>query len=131
MYRRELFRIIGSAAVPQRPAQFLSDQQMRKLDSLVETIMPGARDTKVAAFIDLTLQKGDVAMRKTWTGGIEALTDLEGAARNEAHPVSEADRFFVLLKRTTIEAHYLLLSGGHNMTHGFAGCTHANHGEPE
>ena len=131
MLRRDIFRIIGSAAVPQRPAQFLAEQQMRKLDLLVEAIVPGARQTKVAAYIDLTLQKGDASMRKIWTGGIEALTDLDAAARNEANPQSEGERFFVLLKRTAIDAHYMLLSGGHNMSQGFAGCTHANHGEPE
>ncbi len=128
MYRRELFQIIGAAAVAQARTQFLSDAQRAKLESLADAILPGAKQSKVAAYIDLMLQHGDEAVRKAWTRGIEALTNLDEAARNELNPRNEAEHFFVLLKRTTIEAHYLLVSGGHNMSHGFAGCTHASHG---
>ena len=128
MYRRELFQIIGSAAVAQGRTQFLSERYMAQLETLADAILPGAKESKVAAYIDLMLQHGDDATRRNWTSGIDALTNLEAAARNELSPQSKADRFFVLLKRTTIAAHYLLVSGGHNMSHGFAGCTHANHG---
>ena len=129
MYRRELFQIIGSAAVAQGRTQFLSEKQMAKLESLADAILPGAKQSQVAAYIDLMLQHGDEAARKNWMSGIDALTNLEEAAGNELNPRTEADRFFVLLKRTAIDAHYLLVSGGHNMSHGFAGCTHANHGD--
>ena len=129
MYRRELIQIIGAAATAaaQSPAPFLSAAQLRKLVSLTEKILPGAKQTKVAAYIDLMLQHADEPARKMWTSGIDKLTNVEEAAREEMNPKTEAGRFFVVLKRTTIEAHYLLLSGGHNMSHGFAGCTHANH----
>jgi hypothetical protein len=129
MYRRELFQIVGAAAVAQAKTQFLSDARMAKLELLAEAILPGAKQSKVAAYVDLMLQHGSETVRKTWTRGIDALTNLDEAAANEMKPRNETDHFFVLLKRTTIDAHYLLASGGHNMSHGFAGCTHANHGD--
>ncbi len=147
--RRDLFKIFGAGLATQAvqaesrtlaPGQY--DTLERMLDILLPTdeISPGARDAGVARYIDMTLKYADEKLRSVWISGLEAMKGESTVARmtqlaaNEEHPETELERFFVLFKRTAIDAYYLSEAGrkslgyhGDTAMHHFTGCTHAEH----
>ena len=111
----------------------LSAAAFAMLETLVEAIMPtderspGAKDARVADYIDLLLSESDGELVLPWLGGLAAL-DQEAASRfqkpfarldpqqidavladisrNELDPQTPLEHFFELTKHATIRGYY-------------------------
>ena len=111
----------------------LSAAAFATLETLVEAIMPtderspGAKDARVADYIDLLLSESDGELVLPWLGGLAAL-DQEAASRfqkpfarldpqqidavladisrNELDPQTPLEHFFELTKHATIRGYY-------------------------
>ena len=130
---------LASAQDPYNP-EFFSKSQLNLLDSLPEVILPaddhsrGARAAKVARSIDVMVADGPSATQRRWRSGLKAVSELtkkrfkcnvlECDARqqdeivaeislHEDSPRNEADRFFILAKRATIDRYYTSQIGIH------------------
>ena len=158
----EAFAAIQAAQAPP-PLAFLTAGQYSILDALTETIIPadehspGARDARVADYIDLLLAESDDPTQRAWTAGLamldaesrrrfkvpytqltpEQATDLlTPLARNEAEPKAPLEQFFKTTKEATIRGYYTSEIGihkeleyqGNRVLAGFVGCTHPEHG---
>jgi hypothetical protein len=131
-------RIQGAkaAAAPKvlPPAQFAT------LESFVEAIIPaddrsaGAKEARVADYIDLLLSESDESLQLQWIGGLAAL-DAEAMTRfgapfarlsardadailasistNEITPETPLEAFFVMTKHATIQGYYTSEIGIH------------------
>ncbi len=81
----EAFATIQATQAPPQLA-FLTAAQYTTLDALTETIIPaddhapGAREARVADYIDLLLSESDDQTQRTWTAGL-ALLDAESRRR--------------------------------------------------
>lgn len=130
---------------------FFSEDDNRLVDELMEMIIPadahspGARAAQVSLFADLMISTSDAAEQQRWRQGLRAMRDEAGrsstaealstAAANESHPKADLDRFFVALKRMTIDGYYTSEIGihqdlnyqGNTYLSEFAGCNHAGH----
>jgi hypothetical protein len=111
----------------------LTAPQYATLDALVDAIIPtderspGAREARVADYIDLLLSEADAELRQQWLDGLAAVdaeaTARHGAAvstlppaqleallvtmsRNERQPETPLERFFVTTKRAAIQGYY-------------------------
>jgi hypothetical protein len=131
-------RIQETNAAPQ--LNVLSRSQFTTLEVLVDAIIPtddrspGAKQARVADYIDLLLSEGDRQLTLQWIGGLAAL-DAEAAARfkapfarlgadhvdailqhisrNEKAPQTALDTFFVMAKQATIRGYYTSEIGIH------------------
>jgi len=108
---------------------FFSAEEAELATRLMEIIIPaddnspGAREARVAAFADLMLTSGPEEPRQQWRKGLALFqreagaTSLEDAvakaAREEEHPSSDLGRFFVALKRMTVDGYYTSYVGIH------------------
>jgi len=145
-----------------RVAQFFNPEQLEEIAALSETIIPtddhspGARDAGVHEYIDDVVAIADQRTKDQWTEGLAAVdsmaaqscgrrfTDcdagrqtelLEKLAANEDHPQTAEERFFVCLKRATVEGYYTSTIGihqdlqyqGNEALPDFPGCTHPEH----
>ncbi len=143
--------------------EFFSRSQLDMLDALAEVILPGddhssgARAAKVARYIDVVVADATTPQRERWLAGLDAVsvlaTDRFGRefadcdadeqdevvskmARNEGDPRTDVERFFVLMKRTTIDGYYTSQVGiheelgyqGNTAVAEFHGCSHDKHG---
>jgi hypothetical protein len=130
---------------------FFSEDETRLVDELMEMIIPaddhspGAHAAQVSLFADLMVSTSDAAEQQQWRRGIQAMRDetarsstvqaLAKAAANEAHPATDLDRFFVALKRMTVNGYYTSEIGihqdlnyqGNTYLSEFPGCDHAGH----
>jgi hypothetical protein len=158
----EAFATIQTTKAPPQLA-FLTAAQYASLDALTETIIPaddhapGAREARVADYIDLLLSESDDQTQRTWTAGL-ALLDVESRrrfkvpyaqlttaqatelltpiARNEAEPKAPLEQFFKTTKEATIRGYYTSEIGihkeleykGNRVLGEFVGCTHPEHG---
>ena len=158
----EAFATIQASQAPSQLA-FLTAAQYTTLDALTETIIPadehspGARDARVADYIDLLLAESDDATQRAWTAGL-ALLDAESRrrfrvpyaqltppqatellsplARNEERPTAPLEQFFKATKDATIRGYYTSEIGiqkeleykGNRILGEFVGCTHPEHG---
>ena len=111
----------------------LSLPDFRTLEVLVEAIIPtderspGAKDARVADYIDLLLSESDDELVLQWMGGLAALnqesalrfrlpftglnarqvdTILADISKNELDPRTPLERFFVMTKQATIRGYY-------------------------
>ena len=111
----------------------LSASDFRTLEALVEAIIPtderspGAKDARVADYIDLLLAESDPDIVLQWMGGLAALdreatarfrapfaklaapqidTVLSAIAKNEADPQTPLELFFVTVKNATVRGYY-------------------------
>jgi hypothetical protein len=133
-----------TAAPPSLKA--LTAEQYATLEALTEAIIPaderspGAKQARVADYIDLLLSEADEARRQQWTEGLAALdadatarfgkpflklgaaeveTVLTEASRNEKAPAlqknerSALELFFVTVKQATIHGYYTSEIGIH------------------
>jgi len=131
-------RIQEANAAPQPKA--LTPAQFQTLEALVEMIIPaddrspGAKQARVADYIDLLLSESEPEQRLRWIGGVAAL-DAEASARfktpfvklgaaqsdailhdisrNELAPQSALEEFFVMAKQATIRGYYTSELGIH------------------
>jgi hypothetical protein len=127
------------------------------LEALVEAIIPtderspGARDARVADYIDLLLSESDEPLVLQWLGGLAALEReatvryrkpfasldagqidavLADISRHELAPQTPLEHFFVMTKQATIRGYYTSEIGihrelrykGNQFLQEFAGC---------
>ena len=124
-------RIQAGNAAPVPKA--LPASSFRTLEVLVEAIIPtderspGAKEARVADYIDLLLSESDHETALQWMGGLAALDQnamarfgvafvsldaaqldaiLADISRNEADPATPLEQFFVLSKQATIRGYY-------------------------
>ena len=117
-----------------RPAlKALTPAQYATVDVLVDAIIPtderspGAREARVADYIDLLLSEADAEAKQQWIDGLAAV-DAEASTRagapvaklaapqlealltaisvNERQPQTPVERFFVMTKRAAIQGYY-------------------------
>ena len=126
------FARIQESNAPPQPKVF-SATQFATLELLVDAIIPtddrspGAKQARVADYIDLLVSEGDRRLSLEWLGGLAAL-DGEAAARfrapfvkltaaqvdailqtisrNEKTPQTPLEAFFVMAKQATIHGYY-------------------------
>lgn len=127
------------------------------LEAFVEAIIPaderspGAREARVADYIDLLLSESDDALKTQWLDGLEAI-DTEATTKfgspfarlgpadadafmtaisaNELAPITPLETFFVMTKRAAIHGYYTSEIGihkelrykGNQMLLEFVGC---------
>jgi len=111
----------------------LSTADFQTLEVLVEAIIPtderspGAKDARVADYIDLLLSENDEEIALQWIGGLAALNQeamsrfggrferLDAAnadaimadiSKNELNPDTPLSQFFVMTKQATIRGYY-------------------------
>ncbi len=139
--------------------RYFSDPELRSLAALAETVIPaddhspGAEAARVHEFIDDTVADSDPKTKQLWREGLRAVEKtsetefgksfegltaeeriavLEKFARGETNPATLEDRFFVALKRMTIEGYYTSAVGihqdlnyqGNTALAEFPGCKH-------
>jgi hypothetical protein len=122
----------------------LSPAQFATLEALVETIIPaderspGAKDARVADYIDQLLSESDDEQKLQWLGGLEELDEetvtrfgqpfvklqpaqaeslLTDISRNELKPQTPIETFFVMAKQATIHGYYTSEIGIHKELH--------------
>jgi hypothetical protein len=131
-------RIQEANAAPQ--PKVLTPALFQTLEALVELIIPaddrspGAKQARVADYIDLLLSESEPEQRLRWIGGVAAL-DAEASARfktpfvkltaaqsdailhdisrHELAPQSALEEFFVMAKQATIRGYYTSEIGIH------------------
>ena len=111
----------------------LSAPDFHTLEVLVEAIIPtderspGAKDARVADYIDLLLSESDEELVLQWMGGLAALNQesalrfrrrfveldaaqldsvLAAISKNELDPGTPLEQFFVMTKQATIRGYY-------------------------
>jgi len=131
-------RIQEANGAPQ--AKVLSRPQFEALEVLVEAIIPtddrspGAKQARVADYIDLLLSEVDREVTLQWFGGLAALDAeamsrfrspfsrlnagqidaiLQVISRNEKAPQTALETFFVMAKQATIRGYYTSNIGIH------------------
>ena len=135
----------------------LSPAQYATLEAFVDTIIPtdeqspGAKEARVADYVDLLLSETDDGVRLQWLGGLAELDEESRAqfrrpftalaaaqrdavvgaiARNEKSPRTPLETFFVMAKTATINGYYTSEIGihrelkyqGNKMLPEFVGC---------
>ncbi len=141
---------------------FFSTNDMMALDRLTEIVIPaddhspGASAALVNRYIDVMAGAGPAAGRRAWKEGLRAVNQearrsfkkpfhrldaeqqeavVATMARNEIAPATTLEKFFVQLKRSTIDGYYTSRIGihedlqyqGNTVLAGFPGCTHPEH----
>ena len=155
----------GSAsAVAESPAfspKFFSSQQVQTLSAISDLIIPdehspGARAARVHEYMDTVVGGSDSKTKQLWTNGLAALDAaanvehskifvectpaeqvalLERVCKNEDHPETIEEKFFVAVKRATITGYYTSEIGIHEELEyqgnaallDFPGCQHPGH----
>jgi len=111
----------------------LSPSEFRMLETLVEAIIPtderspGAKEARVADYLDLLLSESDGELTLQWMGGLAALDRdavsrfglpfvrldagqidavLADISKNELDPTTPLEQFFVMTKQATIRGYY-------------------------
>lgn len=139
--------------------KFFSTQEIQTLAALSETVIPadenspGAMEARVGEYIDDIVAASDETTRSFWKAGVAAIDHLarteygkgfaectaeqkiallEKISMNEEHPVQLEERFFVAVKRATIDGYYTSAIGihqdleyqGNTALPEFPGCAH-------
>ena len=131
-------RIQETNAAPQ--LKVLSRSQFKTLETLVEAIIPtderspGAKQARVADYIDLLLSEAGPELTLEWLGGLAALDTeattrfrvpfdrlgggqldiiLQSISRNERAPQTPLETFFVMAKQATVRGYYTSNIGIH------------------
>jgi hypothetical protein len=142
---------------------FLTQAEYAAVDLLVETIIPadeqspGAREARVADYLDLLLAESSADVQQRWRDGLagldaaarsryqrpfaelsapDATAVLTTIAQHEGKPQTPLEVFFKDAKDATIRGYYTSEIGihrelqykGNQMLAEFTGCTHPEHG---
>lgn len=156
---------IAPAPAPRLQAQtpkYFNTQQIEALEALSETIIPadahspGAKAARVWEYVDEIIADSDEKTKSLWTEGLAAVDKmaeaeygkkfaqcaaeqqialLEKISRNEEHPATPEEKFFVEIKRATVDGYYTSAIGihqdleyqGNTAVPEFPGCTHPEH----
>jgi Gluconate 2-dehydrogenase subunit 3 len=137
------FARIQESDAPPQPKVF-SPSQFATLELLVDAIIPtddrspGAKQARVADYIDLLVSEGDRRLSLEWLGGLAALDGeatarfrapfakltaaqvdaiLQTISRNEKSPQTPLEAFFVMAKQATIRGYYTSKIGIHDELH--------------
>jgi len=124
-------RIQAGNAAP--TLKVLSNPDFQTLEVLVDAIIPaderspGAKEARVADYIDLLLSESDDEVALQWMGGLAALNQeaalrfhrpfvgldaaqvdavLGAISKNEVNPGTPLEHFFVMTKQATIRGYY-------------------------
>ncbi len=127
--------------------RFFTKQEIEVLDNLMEMIIPadqhspGARAAQVSLFADWMVATGDDATKEHWRKGLQLMRDeaaggsleqaLAKSAAGEGNPGNDLERFFVRLKKMTVDGYYTSAIGihrdlryqGNTYLPAFPGCT--------
>jgi len=141
--------------------KLLSSSQFATLEAFVEAIIPaddrspGAREARVADYIDLLLSELDETVALQWIGGLAELDDeavtrfqvpfarldatqvetlLASISANEVDPQTPVESFFVMTKHAAIDGYYTSEIGihrelqykGNKFLNEFVGCETEN-----
>jgi len=125
-------------AQAQQPARFFTPQESELLDLVSEMILPadqhspGAHAAGVSQYISLIAANSPPKEQQRWRSGVQAFAQfaekshgkpfqaldpaqraavLAALAREEAHPETEAGRFFADMKQITVFAYYTSRTG--------------------
>jgi hypothetical protein len=139
------------APAPPYTLQFFNEEESRLLDQLMEMIIPaddhspGAHEAQTTLFADLMVATSDTSVKKQWRDGIRLIREqamrsslpevLRTAAANEENPQTDLERFFVMLKKMTVNGYYTSEIGihkdleyvGNAYLGAFPECTHPEH----
>ena len=142
---------IHAGAPEQYRLQFFSSEENDLLDTLMEMIIPsdahsaGAHEAKVSLFADWMVSHEAADTQQAWRTGLQQMREearktsladaLAKAAAGEAHPETDLERFFVLLKQMTVDGYYTSEIGlhrdleyrGNEHLMNFPGCDHPEH----
>jgi len=137
------FARIQESNAPPQPKVF-SPSQFATLELLVDAIIPtddrspGAKQARVADYIDLLVSEGDRRLSLEWLGGLAALDGeavarfrapfvklgpsqvdaiMQTISRNEKSPETPLEAFFVMAKQATIRGYYTSKIGIHDELH--------------
>ena len=118
---------------------FFTAEEQALLERLMELIVPaddhspGAKAARVPAFADLMISTGSDRAKTAWRAGLAAFRAaaqaqpleavLAQAASEESAPTSELGRFFIDLKRMTVDGYYTSSVGIHDEM-GYVGNQH-------
>ena len=151
------FGTLQAANVPATP-KALSASQFATLEALVEAIIPaddrspGAKQARVADYIDLLLSESEDSVTLQWIGGLAVLdaeavrrfrapfvrltaaqtdTLLAAISAKELAPETPLEHFFVMTKHATVQGYYTSEIGihqelrykGNQFLREFVGCT--------
>jgi hypothetical protein len=131
--------------------QFFTEDENKLVDQLMEMIIPaddhspGAHAARASLFADQMIATSEDAVKKQWRDGLGLIREqakgmsltevLDKAAANEENPKTDLERFFVLLKGTTIYGYYTSEVGihqdleytGNTYLRSFPECNHPEH----
>jgi alkanesulfonate monooxygenase SsuD/methylene tetrahydromethanopterin reductase-like flavin-dependent oxidoreductase (luciferase family) len=127
--------------------QYFTPEEQALAGRLMELIIPadshspGALAARVPAFADMMLSRGPERARAEWRAGLAAFTSgspeelLAKAAEEEEAPRTDLGRFFVTLKRMTVDGYYTSKTGiadelkyeGNQHLMAAPQCTHPEH----
>lgn len=109
--------------------QFFTQGENEILDRLMEMILPedrhspGAHAAQVSLFADRMVTTGRDAVQRQWREGLQLIEReaagsswpeaVAKAAVNEGHPTTDLERFFAVLKETTVNGYYTSAIGIH------------------
>lgn len=118
---------------------FFNPEEQVLVERLMELIIPaddhspGAKAARVPAFADLMISTGPDRAKTSWRTGLSAFraaaqtepleSVLARAASEENAPASELGRFFIELKRMTVDGYYTSTIGIHDEM-GYVGNQH-------
>jgi hypothetical protein len=167
--RRKLIQILGggvasgavAAGAAASDVRFLTPAEHGMVDQLCELLIPadasgpGAREARVADYIDVMLRYAPPSVCEAWRAGLasveraaiaefsKALAGCSAAeqaklmdriAAGENRPETEIEKFFVTLKNAVIQGFSISEQGrqalgyrGDRAVHEFTGCTHPDH----
>ncbi len=139
--------------------QFFTEREHAVLDRIAEMILPadehspGAHEARVADYIDLVVAHSSHEAQEQWRARLAAFEELaraeggkpfleldaskqahvlDAAAHGEGRPSTEAEHFFLTMKRMTLAAYYTSEIGlirelgyrGNQVRGSFPGCRH-------
>jgi hypothetical protein len=114
---------------PNAQKPFFTKEESGFLDEVMELIIPqdehspGAHAAQTNLFADLMVGASADTTQKRWKEGIRLMKEeaqatslaeaLHKASRNEEHPQTGLERFFVMLKQMTVDGYYTSSIGIH------------------